>query len=95
MMQMTKGYFGDLLTWVLDDDIQDKVFRVWFDKENMDETCSYMYFTQIIELGNGDFLIGLQEYDETKPGRRYPYITYRRLGEFNFAYCESDQDEDD
>ena len=94
-MRMTKGYYGDLLTWFLDEDIEYKLFRVWFKNDPDDMECSFMYFTQIINLENGDYLVGLQPYDDTRENSRYPQITYHLLSEIHFAYYEEDQDNDD
>lgn len=88
-MQMTKGFFGDLLTWVLDEEVQDKVFRIWF---NASGKCNRMFFTQIIDLEHGDYLVGLQPYDEHYPLHRYPRIEYYRLSDIRFTYCEQDQE---
>lgn len=94
-MRMTKGYFSDLITWFLDDDIQYKLFRVWFKNEQDDTGCHFMYIAQIINLENGDYLIGLQHYDDTQKNCRYPQISYHLLSEIHFAYYEEDQEDDD
>jgi len=92
MPKIEKSFYGDLMTWVLDTDVHNKLFRVWYsDDPNEDEECSYEYFTEIIELGNGDYLIGMQGYDCSKEDKRSTSIWYHRLSEIKFAYVESDQ----
>lgn len=64
MHQMTGGCYGDIWTWIQDEDIQERLFRVWTDPEDQDAVCSFVYFTQFIQLPNNDILIGMQTYDE-------------------------------
>ena len=48
---MGNGYFGDFLTWYLDEGVESKLFRVWYDKDpESEEECSYEWFSQLIEL---------------------------------------------
>lgn len=88
---MKNGYFGDFYTWYLDEDIGNKLFRVWFDKDaESDEVCSYEWFSQIIELPDGDILIGMRFYDDSKEDCRSESIYYHRLSEIQFAFCQRD-----
>ena len=109
------GCYGDIWTWISDMDIHNKLFRVWYINRNrpqksdrtfvyMDDyyeesTCEHRYFTEFIELPNGDFLIGMQSEDEDREGRKYPCIEYRKLSDIHFSYYECDneppEEEDD
>lgn len=93
---MGNGYFGDFLTWYLDEDVESKLFRVWYDKDpESEEECSYEWFSQVIELPNGDILIGMRGYDDREEDCRSKSIYYHRLSEIQFAFCPSDMEDDD
>lgn len=43
---MGNGYFGDFLTWYLDEGVGEKLFRVWYSKDpESEEECSYEWFS--------------------------------------------------
>lgn len=93
---MGNGYFGDFLTWYLDEGVESKLFCVWYDKDpESEEECSYEWFSQVIELPNGDILIGMRGYDYREEDCRSKSIYYHRLSEIQFAFCPSDMEDDD
>lgn len=91
---MGNGYYGDFLTWALDESAQEHLFRVWFKEDFDQETCEYYYFSQIIELPDGDILIGMREYDKNEKDKRSTSIYYHKLSEIQFAYVPEDEEDD-
>lgn len=94
MHKMTGGCYGDIWTWIQDEDVQERLFRVWTDLRDPDEVCLFVYFTQFIQLPNNDILIGMQAYDESYDDNRYPMIDYRLLSQIQFAYVPNDEDDE-
>lgn len=80
---MDSGGYGDIWTWVLDEDVHEKVFRV-----SLDGTCVLVRFVQLIAMPNGDVLIGMRERSD-KSG----VLFFRLLSGLQFAYCPEDQQE--
>lgn len=84
---MNKGCFGDIYTWVHDEDIHEKVFQ--FKHKDSDEFPERGRIWQIIELPN-DFLIGMLSVDEgNETDDRL--IDFYLLSELKFFYQDSDQ----
>lgn len=95
MNQMTGGCYGDIWTWIHDEDITERLFRVWVDPEDPDETCSFVYFTQFIQLPNNDILIGMQGYDDRYEDNKYPMVEYRLLSQIQFVYTPKDEEDEE
>ena len=99
--------WGDIHTW-LSDVGEERVFRMWIFKkmftpyeqdENVlddsvyvDDTCKYVMIKELIELPDGDLLIGFQDIDNDNL-----YLEYYKLSEIRLDYCQSDKErlEDD
>lgn len=99
--------WGDIHTW-LSDVGEERVFRMWVFKkmftpyeqdENVlddsvyvDDTCKYVMIKELIELPDGDLLIGFQDTDNDNL-----YLEYYKLSEIRLDYCQSDKErlEDD
>lgn len=79
---MGSGGYGDFWTWVHDEDVQEKIFRVW----DSNDSCFLVRFVQLIEMSNGDFLIGMQACDEENGA-----MFFRLLSQLRFAFYPSDQ----
>ena len=92
MYKMTEGCYGDIWTWIQDEDIHERLFRVWFNPNDNGEECQFFYFTQFIELPNKDILIGMQAFDEWCEGNKYETVEYRLLSQIQFNYVPSDQE---
>lgn len=85
---MGDGYYGDFLTWFLDEDVEGKIFHVWFkEKSNDPQKCLMGYFSQIIELPDGDILIGFRDINRIDK----TLIVYFRLSEISFSYSEENE----
>lgn len=94
--------WGDIYTW-LHDEAEDRVFRLWvfkkmftpYEQEQkfIDESifedvhCKLVRIKELIELADGDYLIGFQETD-----RDDLYIEYYKLSEIRLDYCQSDKE---
>lgn len=94
--------WGDIHTW-LSDEAEDRVFRMWifkrmftpyeqdekFSDESIyeDDTCKFVMIKELIELADGDYLIGFQDVD-----RDDLYIEYYKLSEIRLDYCQSDKE---
>lgn len=85
---ISNGFYGDLETWVLDEDVQSKRYRVRNIPENGLKKWELYYFTHIIPLNDGDTLIGLQ-YGGCEDSEKA--IFYHRLSSLEFCYYENDQ----
>ena len=99
--------WGDIHTW-LSDVGEERVFRMWvfkkmftpyeqdekFSDESVyeDDVCKYVMIKELIELPDGDLLIGFQDAD-----RDNLYLEYYKLSEIRLDYCQSDKErpEDD
>ena len=99
--------WGDIHTW-LSDVGEERVFRMWvfkkmftpyeqdekFSDESVyvDDICKYVMIKEIIELPDGDLLIGFQDTDNDNL-----YLEYYKLSEIRLDYCQSDKErlEDD
>ena len=91
---MGNGGYGDIWTWVHDEDIQEKIFRVWLTQDCRMDNYLPMYFSQIIELPNGEILVGLRRVDYTEVGKANDCIIYKLLSQIQFVYCPDDQQND-
>lgn len=90
---MHAGIWENLDTWLLENDVFHKVLRMWQDGWADDDTCRFVYIYQAVQLPDGDYLIGVREYDDAYPDRMYPGIDYVRFSKVTFAYFDGDQDE--
>ena len=99
--------WGDIHTW-LHDVGEDRVFRLWvfkkmftpyeqdekFSDESVyvDDVCKFVMIKELIELPDGDLLIGFQDADSDNE-----YLEYFKLSEIRLDYCQSDKErlEDD
>lgn len=52
----------------------------------VDEECDFGYIVEGVDLGSGDWLIGIS-YDRTND-----HISYYKLSEIDFALCACDQE---
>lgn len=84
---MERGYFGDVLTWMHDEDIDGKVFRVR--RKGSGDYYTRGMFLQVIELPN-DFLIGVLHVDDEDEDKSQ-IVDFYPLSELDFYYLESDQ----
>lgn len=86
---MEKGYFGDLLTWIHDEDIQERIFH--FTEKNSDKHGNRGKIWQVIELPN-DFLIGVLLIDEVNsPDDKL--IEFYLLSDIAITYDGADQED--
>lgn len=88
---MDKGYFGDVMTWMHDEDIDEKVFRVR--RKGSGDYCNRGKLLQVIELPN-DFLVGVLLVDDGDTNGNKE-IKFYLLSELDFYYLEVDQEEFD
>ena len=95
--------FTDLETWILDTDVHDRIYRVWYKNPNvtsgedrsLEGVGDFMYFTEIVELPDKDLLIGMQSVDENAENGRFECLEYHKLSEIFFAYYPDDNRYDD
>ena len=94
--------WGDIHTW-LSDVGEERVFRMWvfkkmftpyeqdekFSDESVyvDDTCKFVMIKELIELPDGDLLIGFQDADSDNL-----YLEYYKLSEIRLDYCQSDNE---
>lgn len=94
--------WGDMHTW-LSDEAEDRVFRMWvfkrmftpyeqdekFSDESIyeDTTCKFVMIKEIIELADGDYLIGFQDADSDNE-----YLEYFKLSEIRLDYRLEDKE---
>ena len=94
--------WGDIHTW-LSDVGEDRVFRLWVFKKMftpyeqdekfldesvyVDDTCKFVMIKELIELPDGDLLIGFQDTDNDNL-----YLEYYKLSEIRLDYCQSDNE---
>ena len=92
--------WGDIHTW-LSDVGEERVFRMWvfkkmftpyeqdekFSDESVyvDDTCKFVMIKEIIELADGDYLIGFQDADSD-----IEYLEYLKLSEIRLDYNPND-----
>lgn len=88
---MDKGYFGDVMTWMHDEDIDEKVFRVR--RKGSGDYYDRGKLLQVIELPN-DFLVGVLLVDDGDTNGNKE-IKFYLLSELDFYYLEVDQEEFD
>jgi len=60
------------------------------DDEYEDVKCDFVFLTEIVELSDGDILIGMQQLDDDADNKRYPALEYHRLSDISLSYNESD-----
>lgn len=98
---MTK-IITDMETWLLDAD--DRIFRYWVYKKMFtpheqerkfidqscfeDDCCQFAFIEEAIELGNGDWLLGLRLIMD---GELCEIVEYYKLNEIKLAFYECDQ----
>ena len=94
--------WGDIHTW-LSDVGEERVFRMWVFKKMftpyeqdekfldesvyVDDTCKFVMIKELIELPDGDLLIGFQDSDSDNL-----YLEYYKLSEIRLDYCQSDKE---
>ena len=94
--------WGDIHTW-LSDVGEERVFRMWIFKKMftpyeqdekfldesvyVDDTCKFVMIKELIELPDGDLLIGFQDTDNDNL-----YLEYYKLSEIRLDYCQSDKE---
>lgn len=94
--------WGDIHTW-LSDVGEERVFRMWvfkkmftpyeqdekFSDESVyvDDTCKFVMIKEIIELADGDYLIGFQDADSDNE-----YLEYFKLSEIRLDYRPEDKE---
>ena len=94
--------WGDIHTW-LSDVGEERVFRMWVFKKMftpyeqdekfldesvyVDDTCKFVMIKELIELPDGDLLIGFQDTDNDNL-----YLEYYKLSEIRLDYCQSDKE---
>ena len=104
---INKSYYGDFNTFWLDDG-QDRLFRMlvykrmftpyeqgkaYMDESQFEDTYyQYVFIREVIELGNGDYLLGVQQID-IDMGDIFQGITYYRLSEIRLSYNPDDINE--
>ena len=92
----------DIHTW-LSDVGEERVFRMWVFKKMftpyeqdekfldesvyVDDTCKFVMIKELIELPDGDLLIGFQDADSDNL-----YLEYYKLSEIRLDYCQSDKE---
>ena len=99
--------WGDIHTW-LSDVGEERVFRLWVFKKMftpyeqyekfldesiyVDDECKFVMIKELIELPDGDLLIGFQEADSDNL-----YLEYYKLSEIRLDYYQNDKErlEDD
>lgn len=86
---LISGMFGDFETWALDNEATDRVFRVWFLSE-LCENYRLCRFHTIINLPDGDIMLGLQLADEEMRNQD-PSILFCRLSDISFCYDPKDE----
>ena len=59
---------------------QNTIFRFW-NKDNEDKECEYIFIEELIVAPNGKILMGYSTYDYSKPNERYDYLDYCFLDE--------------
>ena len=87
---MDAGFFGDVFTWIHDEDIDKKIFRIY--RKNSDNFYKKGKFLQVVELPN-DFLIGILYVDDEFKACGQT-ICFLPLSDIEFYYLESDQEID-
>ena len=94
--------WGDIHTW-LSDVGEERVFRMWvfkkmftpyeqdekFSDESVyvDDTCNLVMIKELIELPDGDLLIGFQDTDSDNL-----YLEYYKLSEIRLDYYQNDKE---
>ena len=91
---MRTGYWDNISSWLIDFDVKDRLFRIFFRNGDEDAECDYVYLVQWINLGN-DILIGVQFADDSYPNNRYPSLDYYLLSEIQLCYFAGDDEDED
>ena len=92
--------WGDIHTW-LSDVGEERIFRIWIFKKMftpyeqdekfsdesvyVDDTCKFVMIKELIELPDGDLLIGFQDADSD-----IEYLEYLKLSEIRLDYNPND-----
>lgn len=90
---MQSGFWKNMEAWFSENDVFNKVFRIWYNDADADETCDFVFIYQAVQLADGDYLLGVRSYDDSYDDKMYPSINYVRLSKVEIAYYEGDQDE--
>lgn len=88
---MEPGYYSDIQTWYLDNDIKNVPLRVWFLADLCEEHVMY-YITSMIELPGGDMMLGMQEADQHDITKKSDAIFYCRMSDVAWCYDPSDME---
>lgn len=102
---LPSGGWGDFLAWWRDEG-QNRIFRMFVykrmhtpyeqQKAYSDESlyediyCQYVFIREVINLGNGDYLLGVQETDCEE---LFEGLEYYRLSEIRLSYHPIDMNE--
>lgn len=97
--------WDDIHTWLHDN--ENRVFRLWvfkkmftpYEQEQkfLDESvyecdeCNFVYIREIINLNNGDYLIGV----ESAGNNDFTIMEYYPLSEIRLGYCSKDMEDDE
>ena len=90
------GAWGDIWTWLGDEDIQEKVFGIFLpddeDDEDSDDPGYFEgYLSQFIKLPNKDVLVGIQPTSSVSPDGKSRSIVYVRLSDISaLVYIQPD-----
>ena len=93
---MERGVFGDLYTWIVDEEVYNRVFRLRIRDGVSGSFSVYQHkviLHQFIEMPDKDFLVGFKMYDRTT-GALEENITYVRLSDMMLQYFKEDQQDD-
>lgn len=84
------NFAGDVKDWFIENDIPNTIVRYW-DLKSLEEDACYGYIKQIINLGNGKWILGIVGYDEIHPDG-YPYMEYYPMEDLQVAISKDDQE---
>lgn len=84
--------YGDFQTWLLDEEIERRIFRMWLKSAPDGSTCEHVYMKEIIPIGTNetDYLIGFSPVDTEYEDNMYPVINYHFLSEVDLTYYPGD-----
>lgn len=85
---MDRGCFGDVWTWMHDEDIDEKVFRAR--SKNSGGYYEKGKFLQVVELPHDSLISVLRADDEGRD--KSQIINFYLLSKLDFFYLESDQE---
>lgn len=86
--------YGDFQTWLLDEEIERKIFRMWL-RDSPDGTMAdYVFLKEIIPVGTNEdnYLIGFCSLDTDYEDNMYPGIDYYFLSEIHLMRYPQDME---